>query len=81
MTHEWYKATVAAVVMFLLLLAGIRVAEWNREAVPVEDMETLTDALFDTWVFPFEVLSVLLLGALIGALYVGTKVRRDEGGH
>jgi NADH:ubiquinone oxidoreductase subunit 6 (subunit J) len=80
-THEWFKASVAALIMFLLLFAGISVPQWRGEAVPVEDMETLTDALFTTWVFPFEVLSVLLLGALIGALYVGSKTKRDEGGH
>jgi NADH:ubiquinone oxidoreductase subunit 6 (subunit J) len=80
-THEWFKATVAALIMFLLLFAGIRVTEWNTEAVPMEDMVTLTDALFGKWVFAFELLSVLLLGALIGALYVGAKTRRDEGGH
>lgn len=81
MTHEWFKATVASLILTLLLIAAILTPDWNAEALPAEDMASLTDALFTTYVFPFEVLSVLLLGALIGALYVGAKVRKDEGGH
>lgn len=79
MSHEWAKALVATVVLGSLVFVGLGVAEWKAEAVGQEDMETLTQALFTTYVVPFEVLSVLLLGALIAALYVGAKQRREPG--
>ena len=41
------------------------------------DGEGLGSALFRTWVLPFEVLSVLLLAALVGAIVLS---RRDVGG-
>ncbi len=40
--------------------------------------ETIGAALFSSWVLPFEVLSVLLLAALIGAIAI---TRRDVGAH
>lgn len=79
MTREWARALVAAVVLASLVFAGLRVAEWKSEAVGQENMDGLTEALFTTYVLPFEVLSVLLLGALIAALYVGAKQRREPG--
>lgn len=80
MKADWAKALAATVVLGLLVVTGLRVGEWRTEAVPQESIDTLADELFTTYVFPFEVLSVLLLGALIAALYVGGKWRRDEGG-
>ena len=80
MTNDWAKALVATLVLGLLLAAGLGVGEWRTEAAPQETFEGLADAIFTTWVFPFEVLSVLLFGALIAALYVGQKHQRDQGG-
>ena len=80
MSGDWAKALVAVLVLGLLLAAGLTVGEWRTEAVPVETFESLADAIFITYVLPFEVLSVLLLGALFSALYVGAKNRREEGG-
>jgi NADH:ubiquinone oxidoreductase subunit 6 (subunit J) len=80
MSHEWAKALLATLVLVLLLAAGLSIGDWRTEAPPVENFDELADAIFGTYVLPFEVLSVLLLGALFSALYVGAKVRRDEGG-
>jgi NADH:ubiquinone oxidoreductase subunit 6 (subunit J) len=91
MSHEWVKACVALLVLGLLIASGLKVGQWHAEAVPQESMEGITKALFGYkdeagvfhwgFLFPFELLSVLLLAALIGALYVGQKTRRDPGGH
>jgi NADH:ubiquinone oxidoreductase subunit 6 (subunit J) len=80
MTREWAKAVVATMVLAVLIVAGLGVGEWRTEAPPVETFDEVATAIFDTYVLPFEVLSVLLLGALFSALYVGAKNRREEGG-
>jgi NADH-quinone oxidoreductase subunit J len=36
------------------------------------------DALFRTWVLPFEALSLLLLAALVGAITLSRRTRRRE---
>lgn len=80
MTKEWAKAIVASMVLVAIAYVAMGVTEWRTEARGNEDIAAMTEALFTTWVFPFEVLSVLLLGALFAALYVGAKHKR-EGGH
>jgi NADH-quinone oxidoreductase subunit J len=77
---------VAAAVVALGLAAIIVVA--SVDAFRGEDIELSSDdvggsstaageALFRSWVLPFEVLSVLLLAALVGAIVLS---RRDIGG-
>jgi NADH:ubiquinone oxidoreductase subunit 6 (subunit J) len=80
MSADWAKAVVASGILALLLVAGLSVGEWRTEAPSVETFDELAVAIFTTYVLPFEVLSVLLLGALFSALYVGAKNRREEGG-
>ncbi len=80
MSADWAKAIVAIGVLGLLVGAGLAIGEWRTEALPVESFDDLATAIFDTYVLPFEVLSILLLGALLSALYVGAKNRRQEGG-
>ena len=77
MSKEWAKALVATLVLVLIVATGTSIPGWNAAVVPTETMEDLTNALFTTYVVPFEVLSVLLLGALLGALYVGGKQRKE----
>lgn len=79
MSQEWAKAIVAVLILAAIVSAALAVPEWRTEAIGNEDMATLTEALFTTWVFPFEVLSILLLGALFAALYVGAKQKKEEG--
>lgn len=80
MSHEWAKALAAAGILGLVLASSMGVAEWKTAVSPTEDMGRIVDALFDAYVFPFEVLSVLLLGALIGAIHLGMKTKREEEG-
>lgn len=80
MSHEWAKALAASTILLAVVWAALGVPQWRTEAAGNEDIPALTEALFTTWVFPFEVLSVLLLGALFAALYVGAKTKK-EGGH
>lgn len=79
MSREWAKAMVAVVILAAIVSAALAVPQWRTEAAGNEEMAALTEALFTTWVFPFEILSVLLLGALFAALYVGAKQKKEEG--
>lgn len=80
MGNEWAKGLLAAVLLGGLLFPVLGVEAWTQETPRQESFEGLGDALFEKWVFAFELLSLLLLGALIGALYLGAKTRRQGGG-
>ena len=75
--REWAKAIAATLILALVAFTGSGIAAWKTGVHTEESMEDLTTALFETYVVPFEVLSVLLLGALLGALYVGGKQRKE----
>ncbi len=73
-------AIVVAVAAFGLLVAALidafRFAYLDLHIAGQGSPETIGSALFGSWVLPFEVLSVLLLATLIGAIAV---TRRDVG--
>ena len=71
---QWPAAAVAAIAIFGLLVAsvvltGVRTTETQRVG-----FESLGDTLFRNWAVPFEVASLILLVALIGAVVM---VRED----
>ena len=66
--RQWPIAALVAIAIFGLLAAaivGTSVRTTEREGV---DFETLGDTLFTQWAVPFEVASLVLLVALIGAV-------------
>jgi NADH-quinone oxidoreductase subunit J len=73
-------AAVVAVVLALVLGSGIVLAFGNERLRPVHDgsAEAVGTQVFTTWVLPFEVLSVLLLAALIGAIALSQR-KMSEG--
>lgn len=65
---QWPLALVVAVAIFGLLAAailGTRVQTGERQAIGID---VLGDSLFADWAVPFEVASLVLLVALIGAV-------------
>jgi len=54
-----------------LFLWAFGAKQW--EAPPVGTAQALGGNIFDDWVLPFEVLSVLLLAALVGAIVLSKK--------
>lgn len=65
---QWPLALVVAVAIFGLLAAavlGTRVQTGERQAI---GLDILGDSLFADWAVPFEVASLVLLVALIGAV-------------
>jgi NADH:ubiquinone oxidoreductase subunit 6 (subunit J) len=51
---------------------------WGAEPTGIESVTGIAENLYTTWAMPFEVLSVLLLVALVGGLALA--MREEEGG-
>ena len=71
-------AAIASVVVAVIIALAVSATDW-REAT--ERIRLATDAmaqkLFTDWVFPFEIVSVLLLAAVIGGVFLA---KREPGG-
>jgi NADH:ubiquinone oxidoreductase subunit 6 (subunit J) len=66
-------AAIAAVIVFGILLYQTLTSAWGVAAAPPIRKASLDDlgrTLFQQWVVPFEIASVLLLVALIGAIVI-----------
>ncbi len=61
-------AGLTAAVLVTTFAVGFRDARIHLEARDVGSASSLGARLFDSWVLPFELLSVLLLAALVGAI-------------
>jgi NADH-quinone oxidoreductase subunit J len=77
-SHTNVQRGMGALVTFLLfagLFWMIRITPWKLESViePEQTVETIGTLLMTDFLLPFEVASVLLLGALIGAAVLARK--------
>lgn len=72
-------AAVVAAVLALILGTGVVLAFSNEKIKPVTDgsARAVGTQVFKNWVLPFEVLSVLLLAALIGAIALSQRKKED----
>ena len=72
---------VIAGIMFAVLVTLIIEAYGNAPAVEMTgpNVADIGVAIFANWVFPFEVLSMLLLGALIGAVLLSRRESGESG--
>ena len=75
---QWPTALLVTTVLAIALLIGIGDTDWPRDAgeVTVVNIQALGAALFRPWLLPFEIASVVLLVALIGAVVIS---RPEEG--
>ncbi|MFI7588056.1 NADH-quinone oxidoreductase subunit J [Spongisporangium articulatum] len=75
-------AALVAGVATTALIAGVLIYAVGSATVEVEanrgNAGALGTAVFAGWVLPFELLSVLLLAALVGALAISRDTGRDE---
>ncbi len=72
-------AAVAAIVLAVLVALGAMATDWS--AAPVRARlatSTLSAVLFDKYVLPFEVVSVLLLAAVIGGVFLAKREPKGE---
>jgi NADH-quinone oxidoreductase subunit J len=71
-------AAIAAVVIAVVIALAIGATDWgeaaNRLRLATAD---LSEALFNGYVLPFEMVSVLLLAAVVGGVYLA---KREKGG-
>ncbi|MEA2633226.1 MAG: NADH-quinone oxidoreductase subunit [Chloroflexota bacterium] len=71
-------AAIASVVIAILIALAIGATDWKDAGERVRlATSALSRALFDSYVLPFEVVSVLLLAAVIGGVYLA---KREPGG-
>jgi NADH-quinone oxidoreductase subunit J len=72
-------AAVVSVGLFGLLAYVAVKTEWPQLQQPTyrETTETIGDALLSTYLLPFEILSVVILAALVGAVIMARKEIKD----
>ena len=71
-------AAIASIVIAVVIALAIGATDWGEAAKRVRlTAEDLSAVLFDKFVLPFEIVSVLLLAAVIGGVYLA---KREPGG-
>ncbi|MGE0057207.1 MAG: NADH-quinone oxidoreductase subunit J [Dehalococcoidia bacterium] len=75
---QWPIGLAASLVLGIALLTAVLGSDWPRQTgdVTMVSIETLAGALFRDWLLPFEIASVVLTVALIGAIVIS---RPEEG--
>jgi NADH:ubiquinone oxidoreductase subunit 6 (subunit J) len=79
---RYTRALVPAALVVLGLAVVTALVMWKVELPPMaplpasSDLEDLADRLLSTYLLPFEVISLLLLGALVGAIVLARKEER-----
>jgi NADH-quinone oxidoreductase subunit J len=79
----WIKisAVVLAGLMLLILLASVKGAEELTAATPQNDIglvKNIGNMLFGKYLLPFELISLLLLSAMVGAVLMGKKEQTPQ---
>jgi NADH-quinone oxidoreductase subunit J len=71
-------AAVAAVIVAVLIALAVSATDWGELTARVRlATSAMSVVLFDRFVFPFEIVSVLLLAAVIGGVFLA---KREPGG-
>ena len=74
-----WLAALAALVVFGLIGWAVTATDWgNATLVIAINVSTMAEALFTNYALPFEILSLLLLAAIIGAIYLARRPEDDE---
>ncbi len=73
---QWPVAALVSAAVFGVMVASILLTEVRTTAPQAVGFEALGETLFEQWAVPFEVASLVLLVALIGAIVM---VRDDRG--
>ena len=72
---QWVWSALGAAVLFLVLGWIVYSANWPvvQQAIPEDAITLMGQDLLSTDVVPFEIASVLLLAALVGAILIGRE--------
>lgn len=78
-THQRYVALVPIALLGIGLAWAVLTADWSGAAMePAPTAHRLGRLLLTRYLLPFEAASILLLGALIGAMRLARYFRREE---
>jgi NADH-quinone oxidoreductase subunit J len=73
-------AAISAVILVVIIVLAVGSTDWHATAErAVTDTAKLAEVLFSDWVLPFEVVGVLLLAAVIGAVFLAKRERPADG--
>ena len=75
--RQWPLAAVAAVALLAVLAASFWIAQPQSQGPESPALSDLANSLFTRWAIPFEVASLVLLVALIGAIIIA-RTGEDE---
>jgi NADH-quinone oxidoreductase subunit J len=71
-------AAFASIIIAVVITLAIAATDWGEAADRVRLVTaTMSEVLFESYVLPFEIVSVLLLAAVIGGVYLA---KREKGG-
>jgi NADH-quinone oxidoreductase subunit J len=71
-------AAIASIIIAIVIALSIGATDWGEAADRVRlTAEAMSSVLFNSFVLPFEIVSVLLLAAVIGGVYLA---KREPGG-
>jgi len=77
--RQVWLAAVAALVVVGLIGWAVTATDWGNATVIIAvALDTMATALFTDYALPFEILSLLLLAAIIGAIYLARRPEDDE---
>ena len=77
--RQVWLAVVASLVVVGLIGWAVTATDWgNTTLIIAVVVNSLAKALFSDYALPFEVLSLLLLAAIIGAIYLARRPEDDE---
>jgi NADH-quinone oxidoreductase subunit J len=73
-------AALAAVLLAIVTILAVVATDWGEVAERIHTgTENLARVLFASWVLPFEIVGVLLLAAVIGAVFLAKREQPREG--
>ena len=74
----WFAAVIAFFTVVVVAYAAVN-TDWGAaaELIPL-DLPRVAEALFTTYALPFEILGLLLLAAIIGAIFLARRPEDDE---
>ena len=74
-----FPAAIASAVLALLIAVVVASTDWGQEVALIPtSAEALAKELFASFTLPFEVVSVLLLAAVIGGVFLAKRERGTE---
>ena len=77
--RQVWLAAIAALVVVGLIGWAVTATDWgNATVVLAIAIDSMAEALFTDYALPFEILSLLLLAAIIGAIYLARRPEDDE---